>query len=234
MILTSNAAAGETAGLTLPADGLSSEALSSALRRHTQRLHTRAERSGIVRDLLRGQARLAGYALLLRNLLGVYQTIEDRLAVHLADARLGAFARPELARAAAIRADLAQLAGVPHAAPLLPAGRRYAARVAAADVNRLIAHAYVRYLGDLSGGQMLASLLTRRVGVPAEALAFYHFADSADPPALRAALRATLDALAGRGGDGAAVLAEAAVAFRLNIALAEAVQMAANDGSGSV
>ncbi len=224
-----NEAGGSAIGLTAPAEGLA-----GAMRRHTRPLHARAERSGIVHDLLRGQADIAGYALFLRNLLVVYQAIEDGLAAHRGDARLGAFARPELARAAAIRADLARLAGVRDAAhlPLLPAGRRYAARVAAADVDRLMAHAYVRYLGDLSGGQVLASLLARRVGVPAEALAFYTFADSADPPALREALRATLDAMAGRGGDGAAVLAEAAVAFRLNIALAEAVQTASRDMSG--
>lgn len=195
-------------------------AFSARLRDATGDLHTRAERTGFVADMLRGRAGRAGYALLLRNLLPVYRAMEDGLA---RDAPvLRPFARPELYRAGRIEADLTVLCGQEWPS-LLPAGARYAARAARAaegDGTLLIAHAYVRTLGDLSGGQMLGRLLARTLALPPEALNFYDFSAVADIPATKAAWRSALDAVAAPGQ----LLHEAQVAFRLNISLSEAVQ----------
>ena len=49
----------------------------------TKTLHVEAERTGIIRDLLRGEASREGYALLLRNLLPAYQAMEQGLERHL-------------------------------------------------------------------------------------------------------------------------------------------------------
>ena len=51
----------------------------------------------------------------------------------------------------------------------------------AADAPRLIAHAYVRYLGDLSGGRIVGRILARSPGLGPEALSFYDFPGIADP-----------------------------------------------------
>jgi heme oxygenase len=46
--------------------------------------------------------------------------------------------------------------------------------------TRLTAHHYIRYLGDLSGGQAIARLVARHYQIPAEALNFYNFEDIGD------------------------------------------------------
>lgn len=195
-------------------------AFSARLRDATGDVHMRAERSGFVADLLRGRAGRTGYALLLRNLLPVYRAIEDGLARE--TPALRPFARPDLYRAPRIAADLAALCGA-HWPAMLPAGARYAARATRAaegDGALLIAHAYVRTLGDLSGGRMLGKLLKRTLALPADALNFYDFPDVPDIAVAKAAWRAALDAVAMPAG----LLHEARVAFRLNIALSEAVR----------
>jgi heme oxygenase len=146
------------------------------VKERTRDLHTRAERTGIMRDLLRGHASRAGYILLLRNLLPVYQALEDGLARHAGTELIGPLAAFRLARGEAIAGDLAAFGA--HDLPLLPSARAYAERVSAAaqgDGVRLIAHAYTRYLGDLSGGQILRRLLGQSLGLGGSQLNFYDF-----------------------------------------------------------
>ena len=83
--------------------------------------------------------------------------------------------------------------------------------------------AAVRTLGDLSGGQIVGDLLRRSLGLPEEALSFYRFSAIADIAAYKTDYRQALDAAGAEIADPAAVVAEAALAFRLNIALSEAV-----------
>ena len=197
--------------------------LAPALRARTAALHVQAERSGIVAEILRGRASRTAYALLLRNLLPAYRAMEAGLERHRLSPGVRWFARPEMYRAEAIAADLAALGGA-HA--LLAAGAAYADRIAACDGPRLIGHAYARYLGDLSGGQVLKRLLARTLGLGPEATSFYDFPAIADIDAFKQAFRAALDRAGGEIADPAAVLDEAAEAFRLNIAVSEAVQAA--------
>src|SRR5664279_6515088 len=83
----------------------------AALYVRTKTLHVEAERSGIIRDLLRGEASRAGYILLLRNLLPAYQAMERGLERHRGLPVLGPIADYRLQRAAAIEADLVELCG---------------------------------------------------------------------------------------------------------------------------
>ncbi len=163
--------------------------LAAMLRRETSASHRRAERSGVVADILAGRVSRGAYALFLRNLAPAYDQLERGLARRAATPGVGALARPEVYRAAALAADLAHLHG-PHWArelPLLPAAERYAARIEAAEARGagegLIGHAYVRYLGDLSGGQALRRRLAKSLALPASALSFHDFPGIADPEA---------------------------------------------------
>ena len=206
--------------------------LATALRRGTATLHTEAERSGIVQAILQRRASRAGYALLLRNLLPIYRAMERALRRLGPASDVAGWRRPELYRAEALAGDLAALAGPRWKLllPLLPAGRRYAVRVRAAAAGRgtlLIAHAYARYLGDLSGGQVLRRLLGGALRLGPGELRFYDFPAVADPAALRDELRATLDLAGAALPRPGALIAEAQAAFRLNIALSRAVLAAA-------
>lgn len=205
--------------------------LAEALLAATQRLHVEAERTGFVGELLRGRGSRGGYALLLRNLLPAYRALEGGLERHRGPSGAGRLARPELYRSRAAEADLAALLGAGWAAaPPLPAGVRYAEAVAAAasdDGARLIAHAYVRYLGDLSGGQILKRLLQRSFGLELAALSFYDFPEIADPGACKESLRAAIDAAGREIAEPEKVVEEARLAFRCNIELSLAVARAA-------
>ena len=182
----------------------------------------------MIRDLFHGRVDRNGYALLLRNLLPAYQAMEAALADARHHGQLRGIAAPELERAPCLIGDLTAICGSHWHTdlPLLPAGLRYArriARIAHGPAARLAAHAYVRYLGDLSGGQILKRLLARSLGLGPEALTFYAFPAIADVAATKRRFRAALDLAAADAANQGALLAEATVAFRLNIAVSEAV-----------
>ena len=204
--------------------------LATVLREATRDMHSRAERSGYVADLLRGRGSRAGYLLLLRNLLPAYEELENGLELHMSSPVFRGVPWRSLLRAPALERDLQALAGAGwrSSLALLPAGESYRARVAQAargNGERLLAHAYTRYLGDVSGGQLLEMLLARSLGLAAHELSFYSFPDIPDLPRFISDFRCAL-AVAGRLVDQGAVADEAIEAFALNIALSEAVLIA--------
>lgn len=204
-------------------------ALADLLRERTRVLHTRAERSGVIADLLHGRATRRAHALLLRNLLPAYESLEQGLERHRSEPRMAALAQPCVYRSAAIESDLCAVVGGAWAAdlPLLPEAERYAARVGAAAAGRgalLLAHAYTRFLGDLNGGRVVARVLGESLGLEPGALRFYAY-DVPDPRALRDDYRRAIDAAADPG-DVDAIAAEACAAFELNVELSEAVRRA--------
>src|ERR1700753_332999 len=99
--------------------------LLEALREQTKELHTRAERSGIIADILHGRATRDGYVLLLQNLLPVYRALEAQLAEHAGSPLVGPFVPQELPRADSIEADLRFLAAETSVPPALPATADY-------------------------------------------------------------------------------------------------------------
>ena len=220
------------------ADSSSPASIVTALYLRTKTLHVEAERTGIIRDLLRGDANRGGYILLLRNLLPAYLAMEQGLERHRASPQLGALAAYKLDRTGAIEADLISLCGERWSqdVPLLAAGELYAGRIAKAaegDGARLIAHAYTRYLGDLSGGQILQRLLARSLQLRPPELSFYEFPRFSDLEALKTDYRQALDRAGAMLPDGDAIVEEGALAFSHNIALSRAVQAAVAHGSAA-
>lgn len=209
--------------------GADEQSLTGILRDRTQSLHIKAERSGVIRRILRGQASRFSYAVFLRNLLPAYKNLEDGLERHRSAPGMAAVAHPPVFRAAALASDLESLAGPQwrRELPLLPAGKQYAERIAAVangDGVRLIAHAYTRYMGDLSGGQILRRVLARSLGVGPEMLRFYDFAGIADLEAFKADYRTAIDRAGLSAGTVDGIVDEARLAFRHNIAVSLSVQ----------
>jgi heme oxygenase len=222
-----------------PADDLSLPGVVTALYLRTKALHAEAERTGIIRSLLRGEASRAGYVLLLRNLLPAYRAMEHGLERHGGSPGLESLSRYRLGRARAIESDLVALCGERwmEDVPLLAAGEIYAERIAhAAEGNgmRLIAHAYTRYLGDLSGGQILQRLLARTLELCPSELAFYEFSHVPDLDLLKADYRRALDQAGAFAPDQQAVVEEGAIAFSMNIDLSCAVEATLPRGSALV
>jgi heme oxygenase len=201
--------------------------LLGALRERTGELHTQAERSGIIADILRGRATRDAYILLLRNLLPVYQALEEELAKMSGSPLIGPIGHTELARAGAIASDLRHLSVDVAAVPLVPETADYVAAIREASKGnggRLIAHAYARYLGDLSGGQILKKLLARSLELVPEALTFYEFPAIHDLAEFKAGYRSAIDRAGDEIDDFDAIVEEGALAFQLNIALSVALQ----------
>ena len=129
---------------------------------------------------------------------------------------------PVLDRTASLSADLERLTGPDWRDKIvaLPATCDYVARLNdirdTADGVRLIAHHYVRYLGDLSGGQVIARMVQRHYGVDPQALSFYRFAGVEKLKPYKDAYRAKLDSLRLDDAQRSRLLTEAGEAFIFN------------------
>src|ERR1700759_186361 len=105
---------------------LSASSLLEALRERTRQLHVQAGGSGVIAEMLHGRATLDDYCRLLRNLLPVYQVMEEQLERHRRSPVVGAVVRPELYRATAVAADLRAMDASRFDEPPLPAAIDYA------------------------------------------------------------------------------------------------------------
>lgn len=204
-----------------------------ALKAHTARAHVRAEKSGVVADLLRRRASAEAFTLFLRNLVPAYAALEEAIESRASAPPIAFIRFPEVERRAALEGDVAHMAGPDwRNLPLTPAAQDYAARirhVAARQPELLIAHAYVRYFGDLNGGQILRRMIGEALNLPADALRFYDFTGIADMPAFIAQYRAAFERALDNVADPQAVLAEADSAFAFNIAVSNETQAFARE-----
>ena len=207
--------------------------LAERLKSETQLLHSAAERSQLMGALLRGDLSRAAYAALLRNLHALYAALEPALARHRTHPLIAPVFLPALWRTEALERDLAVFHG-PHwaeALALQPAAAAFVARIGeleSIDAGLLLAHAYVRYLGDLSGGQILRALVAK--SLPADeagAVAFYDFGDAAATGRLTQAFRSALADAVVDASVADALVAEARLSFMLHRQLFEELWHAA-------
>jgi heme oxygenase len=200
---------------------------SDVLRERTMRLHAKAERSGVLADILRRNCDRGGYALLLRNLLPAYERLEAELSARAAHPVLGIFAHRALCRSDRLRADLRNIQGDDweRSLPLLESSAAYVAGITGAAVGnglRLVSHAYVRYFGDLSGGQVIKKILGKSLSLPSDVLTVYEFPE-VDVAALKVKMRDALDRAERFTDDPHMLVIEAMSAFEYNIGVSREV-----------
>ncbi|TXI19594.1 MAG: biliverdin-producing heme oxygenase [Roseateles sp.] len=194
----------------------STTGLAARLKAETRELHREAERSGVMAELLKGQVSPPHYRALLVSLQALYAALEAGLDCHPPEHRLW---RPELRRLPALERDLQSLPTEGATAALPATTQRYVARLQHLTQQApqlLLAHAYLRYLGDLHGGQVLARLVRQQPGLATAGTAFYDFGPPAQVQALVQDFRAGLDALALSPEQATALVDEACEAFRLH------------------
>ena len=110
-----------------------------------------------------------------------------------------------------------------------PATRKYVKQirdVAAKDPLLLIGHQYSRYLGDLFGGQMMAGMATKSMGLQSESggIDFYAFPDIDDTKAFIEMWYASLNQLDISEARKQEIVDEANVVFALNIEVFEELE----------
>ena len=150
--------------------------------------------------LLRGRMDRDAYVALLRNLHAIYAALEPALQRHATHPAIAPFDLAPLLRSQSLLDDMAALDDAPRRfAPdrLEPACSGYVERLHALDATQpglLLAHAYVRYLGDLSGGQLLRPIVASSLRLPpGVGTAFYDFGNAQATDALTLAFRDGLD-----------------------------------------
>jgi len=195
------------------------------LREGTKQSHTAAENTAFMKCFLKGIVEREPFRKLLANLYFVYSALETEMARLRDRPEIGPTIFPEVQRTASLERDLEFYYGEnwqTQIAPL-PSGLTYANRIheiAATDPPLLIAHAYTRYMGDLSGGQALKNIARSAMNLPPDrGTALHEFEDLPTPEAKRAfkeAYRAALDNLPVDADTVQRIVAEANYAFQLN------------------
>ncbi|MGW5033051.1 biliverdin-producing heme oxygenase [Streptomyces nigra] len=206
------------------------DSFSTVIRTASQEQHTEAETSTFMSDLLGGKLGVDAYARYTEQLWFVYEALESDTGPLTADPVAGPFVRPELFRLAALERDLAHLRGPRWRAGLtaLPATRAYADRVRSCVEGwpgGYLAHHYTRYLGDLSGGQIIRDRAERTWGFArkGDGVRFYVFEGIANPAAFKREYRALLDGVPADDLEKQRIVAECKKAFALNTAMFQAL-----------
>jgi heme oxygenase len=155
--------------------------LATRLREGTQKSHTAAENTAFMKCFLKGIVEVVPFKKLLANLYLVYSTLETELQRHADHPIVGKMYFPEINRQANLEQDLAFHYGDDWRSQIVPlkAGQVYVDRileVSNTDPALLIAHAYTRYMGDLSGGQALKNIIRSALNLPSDrGINFYEF-----------------------------------------------------------
>ncbi len=199
--------------------------LASQLREGTKQSHTMAENTAYMKCFLKGIVAKEPFRKLLSNLYFVYSTLEAELARHQDHPVVGSIYFPQLDRQANLAADLAYYYSDNWQEEIAPsaAGGDYVAHIqeiSNTEPSLLVAHSYVRYLGDLSGGQALKNIVRSALELPADlGTQFYEFNAFPSIDAMRKFKGQYRDALNSLPVDedlAAKIVAEANYAFSLN------------------
>lgn len=206
------------------------ERFSNRLRVSTQKVHSIAEQTGFIRGFLRGTASHASYLQLLTDLLPVYEEMEaqlDRLS-QIDYPQMANFHMPELYRSRSLRRDIDFIRDtfLSDSPEIIPSqfSINYVRRVKyisnSSEPRALAGHLYTRYLGDLSGGQILARIARNAMQLDdGRGLDFYAFPKIDSIAATKKRFRAALDCFDGNSALEQLVTEEAVLSFQHNIAI---------------
>ncbi|MFH8836115.1 heme oxygenase (biliverdin-producing) [Streptomyces sp. NPDC017868] len=199
---------------------------STLIRTASHAQHTEAETSSFMGDLLGGRLAVDAYARYTEQLWFVYRALEEGAEALREDPVAGPFIRPELFRTTALERDLAHLRGPDWRAGAspLPATLAYAERVAECARDwpaGYVAHHYTRYLGDLSGGQIIRDKAERTWGFDrkGDGVRFYVFEEIGNPAAFKRAYRELLDGVNADDLEKQRIVDECKRAFDFNSAV---------------
>ncbi|XP_031690425.1 heme oxygenase 1a [Oncorhynchus kisutch] len=198
--------------------------LSEQIKAATKEIHVRAENTQLMLSYQKGQITLPQYKLLLCSLYEIYKALEeemDRNASHPGVAPI--YFPQELARLETLERDLEHFFGQEwRKRVIIPAAtHRYTQRlrkIGEGNPKLLVAHAYTRYLGDLSGGQILGKITQKSIGLSSgEGLSFFSFPGVSSPNRFKQLYRSRMNSIELTKEEREGVLEEAIMAFELNI-----------------
>ena len=195
---------------------------SQALRERTRGGHSQSEGANFMDDLMKGNGSREDYIALVAQHYFIYEAIEAAAEKLAENEEAAAFITSKLTRLPALKADLEFLIGADWLAQIspLPTTERYVARIheVAAEgwAGGFIAHHYTRYLGDLSGGQIIRTLMQRQFGFETNGVGFYLFDRVAKPKEFKETYRDQLDAVTWSDEERERVIDEVMLAYTFN------------------
>ncbi|OQR99969.1 heme oxygenase 1 isoform 2 [Thraustotheca clavata] len=206
--------------------------LAKDLKYGTKKSHREAENVHFIREFLKGRVNRDAFKCMLAMYYYIYTEMEEmmRQAYEKKDPIYSPLHFPEeLNRVPAICEDLAYYFG-PNWKKAIPpptrATKEYLARLHYIGTHEpaiLVAHAYTRYLGDLSGGQVLKRIAIKSMGlINGEGIAFYEFPKmKVKHKVFKDKYRQTLDSLNVSQEVSDRLVEEANLAFLLNMKVFE-------------
>ncbi len=184
--------------------------------------HERAAESPFMVSLMAGELDRSRYADMVAQHYFAYQVIEEAAEAMRDDAAAGMFHFPELTRVPSLEADLTFLLGDDWRDGVTPS----AATGAYCDRLRevcfdwpggFVAHHYVRYLGDLSGGQFIKRKVKAIYDLPGTSgIDFYEFRDIPDATAFKDEYRRRLDKAPWEADEQRRIIDEILLGYELN------------------
>ncbi|KAJ8662934.1 hypothetical protein O0I10_001110 [Lichtheimia ornata] len=230
-------------------DFLKDPQLAAAMREGTKEAHKAAENSVFTKRFIKGEINRNEYGRYITSLYFVYDTLERLLEKHKDTPAIKAIYFPyELMRSKALLKDLEyyygkdKLAQVIDPSTMTPAVKEYVNAMEQAcemEPALLVAHSYSRYLGDLSGGQILAKRLKKHVLGLSETdgewdsdqgLAFYAFNNIGNQNAFKNEYRERLDTVLVTQKTRDLIVKEAIRSFELNIGVFDEIQELSEQG----
>lgn len=199
--------------------------LATKLREGTKKAHTMAENVGFIKCFLKGVVEKTSYRKLVSNLYFVYSAMEEEMERLQAHPIISKIYFQQLNRRKSLEQDLTYYFGPNWRDLVAPsaATKDYVQRirsVAASQPELLIAHSYTRYIGDLSGGQILKKIAQKGMNLAeGEGTAFYEFKDISDEKAFKANYRAALNELPIDEATADQIVEEANATFGMNMKL---------------
>ena len=209
------------------------------LKEGTKKSHSAAENTKFVASFLRGVLDPEEYRKLIANFYFVYSAMEEemRLFADMKHRSLNKIYFPkELDRTPALEQDLRYYYGPIWRSHIeqSEACKTYVHRIKSLgqeDPLLLLAHHYTRYIGDLSGGQILKGIAQNALNPPkGEGLHFYDFPNIKDAKEFKNLYRSRLNELNLDESKRNALITEANYAFRLNMYLFDELQGDARKG----
>ena len=197
--------------------------LAMKLRVGTQQAHTDSENLGFMKCFVKGVVDRDCFIQLLRNFYFVYSELETAIEKHKQHPIINLIYFPELNRQSSLEQDMLFYYGNQWQKRITPspAAQAYIARIQQISTHEpalLLAHSYTRYLGDLSGGQMLQKIAQSALKLSGyEGTSFYNFQQIPDKQAFKEKYRQALDKLSIDDKTTDKIVAEANHAFKLNM-----------------
>ena len=204
------------------------------IKQGTKESHSAAENTKFVAGFLRGVLDPEEYRKLIANFYFVYRAMEEEIVKLKDHPVVGQINDPKLYRTKALEEDLEYYYGSEWKTTVQPseAGQQYVNRireVAKDDPKLLVGHHYTRYLGDLSGGQILRGIAENSLKPPeGQGLSFYDFSEISDSKKFKISYRQLLDTLDMNQQDVDICIREANYAFKLNMYMFDELQGSAS------